>query len=59
MDDVVLVAEKSLKDTKERIKALRREARQAVTLEAQHDVQQKIQRLEGLSDGGSVRRSSR
>jgi len=45
-DDMVLSAEKALKDTKEKIKALRREARQAPTLEEQHQVQQKIQSLE-------------
>lgn len=45
-DDMVLGAEKALKDTKEQIKALRREARQTATLEAQHEIQQKIERLE-------------
>ncbi|MDP3769250.1 MAG: ATP-dependent helicase, partial [Dehalococcoidia bacterium] len=35
-DDMVLAAEKALKDTKEQIKALRRQARQATTLEEQH-----------------------
>jgi len=45
-DDMVLSAEKALADTKEQIKALRRQARQAVTLEEQHEVQQQIQRLE-------------
>lgn len=45
-DDMVLSAEKALADTKEQIKALRREARQAVTLEQQHAVQEKIQKLE-------------
>jgi hypothetical protein len=45
-DDMVLAAEKVLRDTKEQIKALRREARQAATLQAQHDIQQKMQRLE-------------
>ena len=45
-DDMVLAAEKALKDTKEQIKALRREARQAITLEAQHEIQQRIQKLE-------------
>ena len=33
-------------DTKEQIKALRRQARQAVTLEEQHAIQEKIQKLE-------------
>ena len=41
-DDMVLSAEKALADTKEQIKALRRQARQAVTLEEQHEIQQKI-----------------
>ena len=45
-DDMVLSAEKALADTKEQIKALRRQARQAVTLEEQHEIQQKIQKLE-------------
>ena len=39
-DDMVLSAEKALADTKEQIKALRRQARQAVTLEEQHEIQQ-------------------
>jgi hypothetical protein len=45
-DDMVLSAEKALSDTKEQIKALRRQARQAVTLEEQHSIQEKIQKLE-------------
>lgn len=45
-DDMVLAAEKALTDTKEQIKALRRQARQAVTLEEQHMIQEKILRLE-------------
>jgi hypothetical protein len=45
-DDMVLSAEKALADTKEQIKALRREARQAVTLEEQRVIQEKIQNLE-------------
>lgn len=45
-DDMVLSAEKALTDTKEQIKALRRQARQAVTLEEQHQIQEKIQKLE-------------
>jgi superfamily II DNA/RNA helicase len=45
-DDMVLSAEKALADTKEQIKASRREARQAVTLEEQHQIQEKIQKLE-------------
>ncbi len=45
-DDMVLAAEKALADTKEQIKALRRQARQAVTLEEQRQIQEKIQKLE-------------
>jgi superfamily II DNA or RNA helicase len=45
-DDMVLSAEKALQDTKEQIKVLRRQARQAVTLEEQHVIQEKIQKLE-------------
>lgn len=45
-DDMVLSAEKALADTKEQIKALRRQARQAVTLEDQHTIQQQLQKLE-------------
>ena len=45
-DDMVLSAEKALADTKEQIKALRRQARQAVTLAAQHEIQQQQQKLE-------------
>lgn len=45
-DDMVLSAEKALADTKEQIKALRRQARQAVTLEEQHAIQEKLQKLE-------------
>jgi hypothetical protein len=44
-DDMVLSAEKALADTKEQIKTLRRQARQAVTLEEQHQIQEKIQHL--------------
>lgn len=45
-DDMVLSAEKALADTKEQIKTLRRQARQAVTLAEQHEIQEKIQKLE-------------
>src|SRR5690606_14426355 len=45
-DDMVLSAEKALADTKEQIKALRRQARQAVTLEEQHQIQDKTAKLE-------------
>ena len=43
---MVLAAEKALRDTKERIKALEREARQATTLAEQHRIQEEIRRLE-------------
>src|SRR5205807_10667729 len=45
-DDMVISAEKALADTKEQIKALRRESRQAPTLEQQHAIQEKLQKLE-------------
>jgi len=45
-EDLVFAAEKALHDTKERIKVLRREARQAVTLAEQHAIQERIQKLE-------------
>jgi hypothetical protein len=45
-DDLVLVAEKALKDTKEQIKMTQRQARLATNLEEQHDIQQRIQKLE-------------
>jgi hypothetical protein len=45
-DDLVLSAEKALLDTKEQVKALRRQARQAVTLEEQHQIQEKLKKLE-------------
>ena len=43
---MLLSAEKALLDTKEQIKALRRQARQAVTLTEQHEIQEKIRTLE-------------
>ena len=45
-DDLVLSAEKALLDTKEQIKVLRRQTRQATTLGEQHEIQEKIQKLE-------------
>ena len=45
-DDMVLSAEKALLDTKEQVKALRRQARQATSLAEQHESQEKIQKLE-------------
>lgn len=45
-EDKIFAAEKALKDTKEQIKMLRREARQATTLEEEHELQTRIQELE-------------
>ena len=45
-NEMVLAAEKALKDTKEQIKVLHRQARQAVTLQEQHKSQQKIRGFE-------------
>ncbi len=47
-DDLILAAEKALRDTKEKIKVLQREARQATTLAEQHRIQEEIQKLEKL-----------
>ena len=43
---MVLAAEKALQDTKEQIKVLRRQARQASTLQEQHEIQEKMKKLE-------------
>ena len=45
-DDMVLAAEKELRDTKEHIKALNRQARQATTIQEQRELQEKIRDLE-------------
>jgi len=45
-DDMVLAAEKELKDTKEQIKATNRQARLAATVEEQHQFQEKVRTLE-------------
>ncbi|RMH57139.1 MAG: DEAD/DEAH box helicase [Candidatus Hydrogenedentota bacterium] len=45
-DDMVLAAEKALRDTKEEIKVLRREARRAESLEEQKNIQEKMRILE-------------
>jgi len=47
-EDMVLAAEQALADTKEKIKVLRRQARQAVTLEEQHEIQKQLATLEKL-----------
>jgi chromosome segregation ATPase len=45
-DDMVLAAEKELRDTKDQIKALNRQARQATTIQEQRELQEKIRDLE-------------
>ncbi len=45
-DDMVLAAEKELRDTKEQIKILNRQARQATTIQEQRELQKKIRDLE-------------
>ncbi len=45
-DDMIVAAEKELKDTKERIKTLNRQARLATTTEEQHAIQEQVKELE-------------
>ncbi|HJX51053.1 MAG TPA: ATP-dependent helicase, partial [Candidatus Nanoarchaeia archaeon] len=45
-DDLILAAEKELGDTKEQIKLFRRQARQATSIQEQHEMQEKIRDLE-------------
>lgn len=45
-EDMVLAAEKELKDTKQQINVLNRQSRLAATMEEQHDLQEKIRELE-------------
>lgn len=45
-EDKIFAAERALKDIKEQIKALRRDARNAATLEDEHEVQQHLQQME-------------
>lgn len=45
-DDMVIAAEKELKDTKQQINVLNRQARLATTVEEQHTLQEKIRDLE-------------
>lgn len=45
-DDMVISAEKALRDTKEQIKAVKREARQAISLDEQKQFQDKLVQLE-------------
>ena len=42
----VLAAEKALRDTKEQIKVAQRQSRLATNLDEQHEIQQRIQKLE-------------
>lgn len=45
-DDMIVSAERELRDTKDKIKALRRQARQATSLAEEKDVQEQIRSLE-------------
>ncbi|MDV6340198.1 SNF2-related protein [Nitrosomonas sp. Is24] len=45
-DDMILAAEKALRDTKEQIKIQQRQARLAPNLDEQHEIQKQIQKLE-------------
>jgi hypothetical protein len=45
-EDMVIAAEKDLRDTKEQIKTVRRQARLATTLDEQNDLQHKLRELE-------------
>jgi len=47
-DDLVLAAEKELKDTKAKIKVLNRQARQAASAEEQHQIQLRLQETSKL-----------
>jgi len=47
-EDKMLAAEQSLQDTKAKLRVLKRESRQAVSMEAQHQIQTKIRDLERL-----------
>ena len=42
-DDLVLAAERALRDTNEQIKLAQRQARVATTIDEQHEIQQKVQ----------------
>jgi len=45
-DDMIIAAEKALKDTKEQIKGIRRQTRQATTLQEQHALLERMRELE-------------
>jgi len=47
-DDKILAAEQALRDTKEKMRSLKRESRQAESIEQQHDIQRQIRDLERL-----------
>lgn len=47
-DDKILAAEQALQDTKTRLRGLKRESRQAETVEQQHAIQRQIRDLERL-----------
>ncbi|MCL6478080.1 MAG: DEAD/DEAH box helicase family protein [Peptococcaceae bacterium] len=47
-DDLVLAAEKELRDTKAKIKVLNRQARQATSAEEQHQIQVRLQEMSKL-----------
>ena len=47
-DDKIMAAEQSLQDTKAKIRGLKRESRQAESVEQQHDMQKQIRELERL-----------
>src|SRR5690554_1970179 len=47
-DDKILAAEQALQDTKAKIRGLKRESRQAETVEQQHGIQRQIRELERL-----------
>lgn len=47
-DDKILAAEQALQDTKAKIRGLKRESRQAETVEQQHSLQRQIRELERL-----------
>src|SRR5690554_1967812 len=47
-DDKILAAEQALQDTKAKIRGLKRESRQAETVEQQHSIQRQIRELERL-----------
>lgn len=50
---MVLAAEKELKDTKQQIKSLSRQARLATVIEEQHQLQEKIREMEKKNVGNA------